>query len=80
MKGAAKTINFSNGGMQIKTKEPLFHDSIVRFSYEKSTISPAWPGLAKVKWCHYHREIMRYTAGLRFFRFRKNNLREIESI
>lgn len=76
--GAAKTINFSAGGMQIRTKGPLFHDSIIRFSYKKSAFSPAWPGLAKVKWCYYDPEIAKYTSGLCFYRF-KNNLRKIQS-
>ncbi|MBM9603194.1 PilZ domain-containing protein [Desulfopila inferna] len=66
--GIARTINLSVGGMQIRTRGPLFHDCIVRFSYEKSGISPPRHGLAKVKWCNYHLKIMRYTAGLSFYR------------
>jgi hypothetical protein len=73
--GMAKTINLSDGGMQITTKGPLFSDSIVRFSYVNSDTSQRL-GLARVKWCHYRQEIMKYVAGLCFYKFkalRKSN-------
>jgi hypothetical protein len=75
--GTAKTINLSDGGMQITTEGPLFSDSIIRFSYGNSNSSQRL-GLARVKWCHYRQEIMKYVAGLCFYKFkalRKSNFR-----
>lgn len=64
--GIADTVDLSAGGMQITTREPLISNSILHFNFGKTFPSALQKGLAKVKWCHYHKESLKYTVGLAF--------------
>lgn len=62
----AETVDLSNGGMQICTRQSLFNNTVIRFTYGR--LSPTGPrtGLARVKWCTYRQENMKFRAGLCF--------------
>lgn len=62
----ADAINLSAGGMQISTHEPLSDKTIIYFSLHKSPSSVKQQGLARVTWCRYEEDAMRYKAGLSF--------------
>lgn len=62
----ADIIDLSKGGMQITTHDPLINDTILNFSFGKSSPPSLQKGFARVKWCHYHKESLSYKAGLAF--------------
>lgn len=62
----AFTTNLSDGGIQIRTKNPLFHGALVSLSYEQTAKSSRKKRLAKVVWCQYEKDSLIYLAGLRF--------------
>ncbi len=62
----AYTTNQSAGGMQIRTQSPLFHGSLISFSYDKSSRSSQQKNLARVMWCQYQKDTLVYLAGLAF--------------
>ena len=62
----AYTTNQSAGGIQIRTQSPLFHGSLVSFSYDKSAKGAEHKNLARVMWCQYQKDTLVYLAGLAF--------------
>lgn len=62
----AYTTNLSAGGMQIRTQSPLFHGSLISFSYDKAARTPQQKNLARVMWCQYQKDTLVYLAGLAF--------------
>lgn len=62
----AYTTNQSAGGIQIRTQSPLFHGSLISFSYDKSVKSADQKNLARVMWCQYQKDTLVYLAGLAF--------------
>jgi hypothetical protein len=62
----ASILDLSSGGMRLKTRDLLMHDSIIQFHFNSSFPSSLKSGLAKVKWCESTSKDMRYQAGLAF--------------
>lgn len=62
----AYTTNQSAGGIQIRTHSPLFHGSLISFSYDQSTKNPHRKNIARVMWCRYQKDTLVYLAGLAF--------------
>lgn len=62
----AYTRNLSAGGMLIQTQTPLFHGSLVSYTYPEATDPTEKKGTAQVAWCRYNKESLVYLAGLRF--------------
>lgn len=62
----AYTTNRSAGGVQIRTQSPLFHGSLISFSYDTSARPSDQKNLARVMWCQYQKDTLVYLAGLAF--------------
>ncbi len=64
--GMVDTINFSNGGLQVVSPQPLFASTLVRVIYGSFAETAPHEDLVLVRWCHYHQDTMNYRAGLSF--------------
>lgn len=63
----AALVDLSIGGMKIQLHEPLFQDTLLKFSFQNEGTRETIPqGFARVRWCTYDKNSLGYAAGLAF--------------